>query len=130
MIIKLYEKFTDLKEVKDTIFMRALETNDVDIVDFFVKRNYDMEGEYAFLTACHNDAVFRYFLAKGVDPLNYENDDQFRRRMRDLEVQKALIDFDYEVFIYDTVGFNSALKQDPKYADVVNRFEVTGKYNL
>ena len=128
MIIKLYEKYLNIKEVKAEIFIKAIDTNDKEIIEFFIKKGYDINGKGVLFASSFDEDIFRYFLEKGIKVEN--NDHDFDRRLTYLEIQKALIDYGYEVFINDTVGFNNSLKNDPKYADVVQRFEDIGKYNL
>jgi hypothetical protein len=47
MIIKLYEKYTDLKDIKEIIFLKAVETGEEDIVNFLMKERYS--GESVFI---------------------------------------------------------------------------------
>ena len=130
MIIKLYEKFTDISEVKDILFLKAVETNNIEAMDFFVKKGYEINIDYVLITACHNDNSFRYLLGKGLDVDEHKDDPDFKRKMKDLDVQKALIDFGHEYLIYSTVGFNNALDNDKKYGDVVKRMNDVSKYNM
>lgn len=130
-MIKLFEKFTNIKEVKDSIFLRAVETDELDIVKFFVKKGYDINAEDVLYKATNDDDVFRFLLKNGANVKVLNSDyDSTRTLKEDVDVQKALIDFGHEVFIYDTVGFNEKLKEDPKYADIVSRFENVSKYNI
>lgn len=124
-MIKLFEKYNDIKDVKDVIFVKAIDTYDLKVIEFFIKRGYNINSEDALRSASFDDKTFRYFLEKGAD-INKIQDD---RRLEDLEVQKALIDFGHEVFVHD-IGFHRALKGDDKYSEVVDRFENINKYNL
>ena len=127
MIIKLYEKFTDVEETKNIIFLKAVETHNVDIVDFFVKKGYDINADNAAYKASWYDDMFRYFLKHkaNIDFLKFDD-----RRLMDFDVQKALIDFGLESFIYENGKFNNKLRDIPEYAKVIARFEEIGKYNL
>ena len=138
MIIKLYEKFIteaaasdDIDEVKDIILIKAIDTEIVEIVEFFVNKGYNINGEQVLFTASFDDNMFRYFLENGADVKKLLEDDvYFDKRIKDVNVQKALIDFGHEQLIYDGPGFNDKLKNDPKYADIIERFENAEKYNL
>ena len=127
MIIKLFEKYTDIKDVKETIFIKAIDTGNINVIKFFVNKGYDINGEKVLYTSSFDDKVFRYLLTKKPDiKINYE----FRERMRNSEVQKALIDFNYGELIYKNVGFHDKLRDDPKYKNVVEMYEDAGKYNM
>lgn len=130
MIIKLFEKYSkELKEVKNLIIERAADT-EVEIVDFFVKRGYDINCEEAIYNSTFDDNILRYFLKNDADFENHPLDYQFKSRLKELIVQKALIDFDKELFIFNTVGFNPKLKEDPKYSEIIERVENMEKYNF
>lgn len=125
-MIRLYENFVDNTELKNMIFIKAVNTDKTDIVDFFLKKGYDINTEEALITATYDDNMFRFFLQKGanLDVLKNET------RLEELSVQKALIDFDQEFFIYSNSKFNYKLKNDPKYADIIDRLENMDKYNI
>jgi len=129
-MIKLFEKFENISEVKDVIFLKAINTYDLNLIKFFVKKGYDINTQDAIYNATYSGDVLRYFLENGADVKDLNNDWHTQNQLRIEEVQKILIDFGYENFIYDTVGFNKNLKKDPKYSDIVERFEDTEKYNL
>jgi len=130
-MIKLYEKYISIKDVKDAILLKAVETGEVEVIDFFIKKGYDINADGVFIKSLNNESTFRYFLSKGVDPNDYKNDWDLRRSMEKyINIQKALIDFDYEELIRDTVGFIPDLKDDPKYKNAVKRAEEIKKYNL
>lgn len=125
-MIKLYENFTDVQEIKETIFRKAVDTNQIDIVKFFLKKGYNINSENAIVTASYYDDMFRFFLKKNANIDDLKHDD----RLMDLDVQKALMDFGHEVFINDNAEFNYKLRNIPEYAKIINRFEEMGKYNL
>lgn len=129
MIIKLFEKYTDIKDVKEEIFIKAIDTENINVIKFFVNKGYDINGKNVLFTASFKDDVFRYFLEKKPDiknNINYE----FKDRMRMDHIQKALIDFGYDEIVYKTVGFTSNIRNDPKYKDIVEMHEDIDKYNL
>jgi len=132
MLIKLYEKYIDIKDIKETLILKAIETDNVNMIDFFVKKGYDINFEEAILLSTFNNKIFRYFLKNKIKIDESIIDYEFKNRLRDVEVQKALIDFGHEQIIKDTVGFDFSLKNDPnsKYADVIRRYEDVDKYNL
>ena len=123
-MIKLFEKFESVGDVKDALFIKAIETDELDLVKFFFKKGYNLNSDDAVYTSTFNDNIFRFFLKNKADVkvLNYNSNT--REQLDKLEVQKALIDFGYDSFIYDTVGFNRNLKFDPKYADIIKRSNV------
>jgi len=126
-MIKLFESFTPIEDVKNDIFLEAISTEDVDIIDFFLEKGYDINGDSVFLNVIRkNDKILRYFLEKGIEP-EHDRDNYYLKK---LDVQKALIDFGHEFFIYDGVGFNSGLSNDPKYADVIEMVKNMKKYNI
>jgi ankyrin repeat protein len=124
-MIKLFEKYNNVKEVKDEIFLKAIGTNDLEIIEFFLKKGYDINSDDAIENASYNDKVFRYFLKKGAD-INKINSYQ---QLHDLDVQKALIDFGHEVFVHEQ-GFNPKLEYDKDYSNVVDKFDSMSKYNF
>jgi len=130
MIIKLYENFTDIVEMKDIIFLKAVETYNIEIIEFFIKKGYNVDDYDSFIASCDDIDTFKFFLKKGIDVNEYKTDHKFQRKLYDADIQRALIDFGYENIIEDTVGFNDRLKADPKYADIIQKFRDVEKYNL
>jgi len=127
-MIKLFESFTDIKEVKNNIFLKAIQTGEIDIIQFFLEKGYDINGDDFFSEAvCQKDEILRYLLEKGVEVESNRNIEYY---LKTLDVQKALIDFGYELFIYDNVGFNPNLSNDPDYAHVVEMTKDMKKYNM
>ncbi len=125
-MIKLFEAFANIDDVKSEIFVKAIETYELGIIKFFIKKGYDISGKNALINASYDDNILRYFLKNGSDVKALEDHNQ----LHNIEVQKALIDFGHDIFIYQTVGFNKQLKFDPKYADTVQNFENMEKFNL
>jgi len=128
-MIKIFEKYNDIKEVKNLIFLKAIENGDIEMVNFFIKKGADLNGEGILFEASFNDDIFRYLLKKGASVEEAINS-EFKDRMRELSVQKILIDFGHEVLIEQTVGLNRRLKDDPKYADLIDQVDDMKKYNL
>lgn len=134
-MIKIFEQFIKeayddkLEDVKETLLVKAIDTEDLDIVKFFVEKDYDINTNEVLFSATFNDEIFRYFLQKGAKVENLI-DDHYMKRLHDKNVQKALIDYGHETFVHDVPGFNNDLRNDPKYADVIDRFERTDKYNI
>jgi hypothetical protein len=129
-MIKLFEKFNNIQEVKNEILSRAIDTYDIKIIDMFLKKGYDINGDGILFLASFNQEIFKYIIKKGANLETAIKDYDFKNRLKELEVQKALIDLDKEQIIYDTVGFHWNLKHDPKYVDTVQRYEDVTKYNL
>jgi hypothetical protein len=129
MMIKLFENYTNIKDIKKEILIKAIDTHNIAVIDFFVKKGYDINGESVLYDATYDDKVFRYLLSK---KSNIEKciDFGFKERMRDENVQKALIDFGYDNIIYNNVGFNHNLRNDPKYHDIIELYDDSEKYNL
>lgn len=133
MIIKLFESYTtDLNDVRDKILLKAIETDNIDIVDFFVNKGYDINNSEVISLALYNFEILKYLLNKGINFENNVNVNDYydNKQLKTLDVQKILIDFGYEHFIHDNIGFNTDLKNDKKYSDVVKRAEDVEKYNL
>ena len=116
-MIKLFEKFKYASEIKDIIFLKAVKTDEKYIIDLFLDKGYDINTENAILYT--NDEIFRYFLEKGANIYDLKNN----RSLNEEDVQKALIDFNHEDFIYDNkVNFNYKLKQDPEYGEIIKLY--------
>jgi hypothetical protein len=129
-MIKLFEKYNNIGDVKDMIFKKAVLTGKINIVDFFLKKGYDINTEDALLHATYDDDMFRFFLKKGVDLEAVKDDYDIKKRFSNIDVQRTLIDFGKEQIIYDTVGFNGGLKGEPKYRDIIEQYEDAERYNL
>jgi len=128
-MIKLFEKYLNIKQVKEDIFIKAIDTDNKEVIEFFIKKGYDINGSGVLFAASFNEDIFKYFLEQKIDIENHIDYD-FEKRMCDTNIQKILIDFGYENLIYKTVGFNNNLRNEPKYADTIKRFEDVEKYNL
>ena len=129
-MIKLFESYTELAEIKNQIFQRAVESGNLDSIDFFLKKGYNINGEDVLTTALQqNMETLRFLLEKGLD-VEGEFSPYDERYIKDLDVQKVLIDFGHDFLIYDKVGFNRGLLNDPKYADKVKEVEDMEKYNM
>lgn len=126
-MIKLFEKFKEIDEIKDIIFIKAIETDNTNVIDFFLNKGYDINSGDVLTDSSYNDNTLRHLLSKGIDVESYRESSTF---LRDLDNQKALIDYGYDYLIYSTVGFNYRLKDDPKYADNIKRLEDADKYNM
>ena len=124
-MIKLFEKFSDINEVKEIIFLYAVETYETEIIDFFIKKGYDINTDEALYKASYDSDTFKYMLENGADIEKLS-----KYRIRDLDVQKTLIDYGHEYYIYKNIGFHPSLQHDSKYADVVQRFKDMEKYNI
>ena len=118
-MIKLFEKFKDASEIKDKIFLKAVKTCEKYIIDLFLDKGYDINTENAIVFASGDDEIFRYFLKKGADLDDLINN----RSLNEEDVQKALIDFNHEDFIYDNkVNFNYKLKLDSEYGEIIKLY--------
>lgn len=130
MLIKLYEKYKDIKYVKEEIMARAINTENLDIIKFFESRGYDFNNPIAMFEASFNEDIFEYLLNKKFDIENYMNNNDFSSRAKEPEVQKKLIDFGYDGVINRTVGFNDKLRNDPKYKHIIDMYNDMSKFNL
>ena len=118
-MIKLFEKFKDASEIKDKIFLKAVKTCEKYIIDLFLDKGYDINTENAIVFASGDDEIFRYFLKKGADLDDLINN----RSLNEEDVQKALIDFNHEDFIYDNkFNFNYKLKLDSEYGEIIKLY--------
>ena len=130
-MIKLFEKFASIDEVKDEIFTKAVKTGELNLVKFFIKKGYNINADEAIYQATYYNDVLKYFLENNanVEPLN--DDRNSRNQLSDDEVQKLLIDFGHDEFINRTVGFNNNIKKyGQKYIDIIEQYENIGKFNL
>lgn len=125
-MIKLFEKYSNLKEVKDMLILRAVNTEKLKLVKFFVEKGYDINADEVLEASSYNEDIFKYLLKKGADVENNISNN----RLRETKVQKILIDFGHELFVYDRVKFNNELRNDPKYKEIIDMVEDTKKYNL
>ncbi len=130
-MIKIFEKYNDLSEIKDNLFITAVKTYDLEIIKLFLNRGYNINVNGVLYEACENDEIFKFMLENGIDVENQiKNSYEFRNQMRDLNTQEILIDFGYDMIIYNTVGFNQELKKNIKYADIIDMYEKSTQYNL
>lgn len=133
MEVKLFEKYTtDIEEIKNIILLKAIDTYNIDVVDFFVKKGYDINGPNVLFYSIFNSDILKYFIDNGIEVINSVDltDYSFKKELKRSEIQKMFIDFGYEDFIRDKIGFNNDLINDPKYADIIKREEDIEKYNL
>jgi hypothetical protein len=121
-MIKLFEEFEEFKEineVKEDIFMKAIETSETGIVDFFISKGYNINDyKDALYKSLRDSDMFRHLLEKGANVENLPN----CRLLRDDDIQKALIDNNYEMFIFDNCKFSYSLQYDSEYGDIIKLF--------
>lgn len=132
MLVKLFEDFTEgVTDIRNTIFLEAVKTGDVDIVKSFIKRGYDVNGtDDITVQFIYDIDLFKLFLENKGDVKESMENHTFKRLMKDLKIQKLLIDFGYDGLIHDTIGFNRELSEDPKYSNVVDMHNDVGKFNI
>lgn len=133
MLVKLFEDYSeDLASAKETIIIKAIETDNANVVDFLSKKGYNNDPEYNFLeNATGKLNVFNYFLKKGVDDEQLNNLSSFSLRSKN--IQKALLDNGYDSFLKDKigiVGLHPNVKNDPKYKVFIDTIEGIETYNL
>ena len=127
-MIKLFESYNNLAEVKNEIFLAAVDTENIELIEFFLNKGYDINNDGVLTSALQQHSeTLRFLLEKGLKVEYNQFDDNY---LRDLEVQKVLIDFGYDFLLYDKVGFNNGLLADKKYADKVKAVDDMTKYNL
>lgn len=135
MLIKLFEDYsTDLESIKEKLISAAISTNNAKVVDFFVKKGYDInDTDYDYLVrASENMNVFRYMLANGVKEENL-NDLASSSSLRYKDVQEALLDFGHWAFLKDNVGFDrifNSIKNNPKYKEDMDAIQGIEEFNL
>lgn len=130
-MIKLFEKFSDIKKVKDAILVKAIETEDLNLVKFFIKKGYDINADDAIYQATYNDDILKYFLENNAKVEVLNDNWKSQTQLSDADVQKILIDFGYDNFINQTVGFNNKIKEfGQKYVDIIENYENIKKFNL
>lgn len=127
-MIKLFESYNDLGDIKNTIFLAAVDSENLEVIEFFLNKGYDINADDVLTSALQQQPkTLRFLLKKGLKVEYNQFDDKY---LRNLEVQKVLIDFGYDFLLYDKVGFNNGLLTDPKYADKVKTVEDMAKYNI
>lgn len=132
MIVKIFEDYTDgIKDVKNIIFLKAVETYEIPIIKSFIERGYNINGSDEIIIEFSQDPkLFDFFLKNNGDFKECMNHWNYEKNMKDIEIQKVLIDNGHGKFVHETVGFNYALKSDPKYTDTVSMYEDSDKFNL
>jgi len=130
-MIKLFEKFSSIKDVKDAIFVKAVETNELSFIKFFIKKGYDINADDAIYKATYDEDVLKYFLENKAKVESLKDSWQSQTQLSAAYVQKILIDFGYDDFIHRTVGFNDDIKKyGQKYIDIIEDYENIGKFNI
>ena len=130
-MIKLFEKFKDISDVKEEIFLKAVNTGDIEVVDSFIEKGYDINADKVLYRAGYaNEDLFKHLIEKGSDIEKVTLDYNFKELLRHDSIQKILLDLDYELFLEEAVGINKSLKSEPKYKDIIDRFEDSKRYNL
>lgn len=121
-MIKLFEQFKEsekINDMKEDIFMKAVETGETGIVDFFISKGYNINDyEDILYKAISDPDMFRHLLEKGADIENLPNCSQ----LSNVDIQKALIDNNYEMFIFDNCKFSYSLQYDSEYGDIIKLF--------
>jgi hypothetical protein len=130
-MIKLFEKFAGIDEVKDEIFITAVKTGELNLVKFFIKKGYNINADGAIYQATYYNNVLKYFLENNANIETLNDDRNSRDQLSDDEVQKLLIDFGHDGFIHSTVGFNNEIKKyGKKYIDIIEYYKNMEKFNL
>lgn len=132
-MIKLFEKFSNVAEVKEVLLFKAIDTYDVDVIDFFIKKGYKADNNEIFEKALYSAEVLKYFLEQGITPFFPNYDNRLINQLKEEDIQRVLIDFNYAQFIKDTIGFNYNLITPKEVEEVgidgVKNF-VDIKYNM
>jgi len=108
-MIKLFEKYNDVKEVKELLLLKAIDTCDISAIDFFVKKGYKADNNDIFEKAIDDDDVLIYFLKQGIAPFYDSYNYHLISSLQNENTQKILIDFNYAKLINDKIGFNHNL---------------------
>jgi hypothetical protein len=130
-MIKLFEKYKDISDVKEEIFLRAVDTGNIEIVDSFIEKGYDINANNVLYRAgLADEELFKHLIEKGSDIEQVTLDYEFKELLKHDNIQKILMDLNYELFVEQTVGINRNLKSIPKYKDIIDMIEDAKKYNL
>jgi hypothetical protein len=133
-MIKLFENYNNVVEVKEMILLKAIDTDKIEVIDFFINKGYKADNDDIFIKAVYNKDLLEYFLEKGIKPF-YPGyyDTRIVRQLSKEEIQRILINFNYAQFIYDTIGFNDDVITEEEVKEVgidgVKEF-VNMKYNM
>lgn len=130
-MIKLFEKFSTVDDVKDALFIKAIETGELNLVKFFVKKGYNINADKAIFNATYYNDILKYFLENNADVEPLAEDWKSETQLSNAEVQKLLIDFGYDNFIHRTVGFNIGIRAfGQKYIDIIEDYKNIVKFNI
>ena len=108
-MIKLFEKYNNIAEIKEMIFLKSIDTGEIYVIDFFVKKGYKADDDDIFERVIYNIETLKYFLKKGLKPFYPNYDYRIKEKLKTVEIQRILIDFNYAQFINDEIGFNREL---------------------
>lgn len=137
-MIKLFENYSNLEYIKSEILEKAFETCDVDIIDFFHKKGYNILNLKLFYESTYNLDVFIYMLNNinnleeflDVDKNDSYYIDKIIYNFIRLEIQKTLIDHGHANIIFKFTKFHNDLKKDPKYSKIVDFYENVENFNI
>ena len=90
-MIKLFEKFSNVEDVKESIFLKAVETYDINLINFFIKKGYDINSNGALYAATYDENVLKYFLKNNADVKILNNNWKLQTQLENDIVQKVLI---------------------------------------
>ncbi len=124
MIIRKYRLFEEKIELQtefQDLFIMAINTDDIDLVKFFIDKNAKID-DGAVETALDYDDVLEYFFTMKMTPKQLNGNYKVLRSAR---VQKYMIDNGYIQSIYDEVKFNDILNDDDKYKRIIHDFYMT-----
>jgi hypothetical protein len=128
--IKIFEKYLEVDEVKQEILNKAIETGDVDVLDFFINKGYDIDNEISIVKAMSIDDMLLYFLKNGINIEKYKDEYDIKRKLNDPDIQVTLMNNGYDRLIYNTVGFCWRVKNMTEFADIISLYEDSQKYNI
>lgn len=119
MIIKkyrLFEQKLEIREEMSTLLDMAIDTEELELVEFFVSKGARSTDE-TMEKASHDDVIFKYLLNNKYKLELSEN------RLKDVNVQKVLIDNNRHKYVIDKIGyFNRELKDYEKYKESIDNF--------
>ena len=136
-MFKLFENYRSVDHLKEEIMEVAFNTYDIEYIDFFVSRGYDIYNHELFYSSTESIELFEYMIDKIKENKKDINDfingkfkDRLMYKFKNLEYQMILIDEGYSNLISELVGFNDVLKYHPDYSHIVKYYEDIDKYNI
>jgi hypothetical protein len=130
-MLKLFESYSELSDFKEEILLEAIYTEDLELLKKLLNKGYKVT-EKCVLESPGCDKETMTFLLKNIDIDKLFKDLDYEKKnfLEFDSVQEILIELGEEQIIYSSVGFKWSIKNNPKYKDIIDRYENVDKFNL